>query len=120
VDFPCPSRATRSFSNRQHRAVIVDDTTRDMVRRIDPAVAQIDVMATGDDCAGAALLQLFAATASASQRESYAALLTGATYCMVDLKRKGLREAVRAIKRERITLLRAPPYLFRRMRATPR
>jgi amino acid adenylation domain-containing protein len=61
------------------------------------------------------LALLFAPTVRPAQEDIYGTLFTGGTLFVVDLRRKGLQEFVRVLKRGRITLCFSVPYVFRRI-----
>jgi acyl-CoA synthetase (AMP-forming)/AMP-acid ligase II len=146
------------------QAIVVDDTTRDQVKRLDPAMPQIDVSATGH--AGAANLPSsspdniavicytsgstgqpkgvvhtqrnllhyviqrldmtdlgaddrvalpMGTTVMFATKDILSGLLSGATLFIVDLRRSGLQELVRVLRRGRITTLRTVPVVMRQL-----
>ncbi len=56
---------------------------------------------------------VFAPTVAAGQQDVFGSLLNGATLFVVDVRRKGMQELVRALRRGRVTLLFCVPYVFR-------
>ncbi len=61
------------------------------------------------------LALLFAPTVRPAQEDIFGTLFSGGTIFVVDLRRKGLQEFVRVLRRGRITICFSVPYVFRRI-----
>jgi fengycin family lipopeptide synthetase E len=61
------------------------------------------------------LALVFTPTVSAAQQDIFGALLTGATLFPIDLRQNGVRELLRVVGRERVTLIFCIPLVMRRL-----